>query len=319
VNVQLLPVAGATNGMRCPKTMMSFDGETFEATDKASGHSVRLSPAALYHYSYSPTDSAKKSDRMKGVAALDSDGLVLLDLPGDWHAPHLRDFTSKAGIPLVDATRGQTSRRVRAVLASRAPGWQRMRGIPTPFLVRWRKPVSVCAGIAGLGLMAYLASLGMWAAWRHISAFGRFLLEILEVKWLMVAFSPALLIMRPAFAKVHRWRAKKGLIVGPLGGPFLSAASSRELRVTRGSEDIATIPMGTLPGRAHTLLLYRYDDISGVFILDSANTSLAHLPGRWSPDDLHRFTQRHGLGLAVHRVSREEYLTWAKNCKQAIP
>lgn len=140
---------------------------------------------------------------VQGLAVLDADGLVLLDLPGDWHAPHLKDFARRAGIPLTSA-HNKPSDQVRAVLAGRAPGWQRVRGLSRPSLTRWRRTMAVCAGVVGLGVMAYLASIGLWAASRGVAAIGRVLLDIVDVKWLAVGFSPALLIIRPVAAKIHR-------------------------------------------------------------------------------------------------------------------
>ncbi|NUP76867.1 MAG: hypothetical protein HOV96_04855, partial [Nonomuraea sp.] len=165
MNAHILPVAGAMKGTRCPKTSMTFDGETLTVTDAATGHSASLSPASLYHYRYSTDGSGKKAHDVTGVAALDSDGLVLLDLPGDWRLPHLRDFATTAGIPLVDGC-NHSSGKAGSILAARAPGWQRLRGLPAPLLAGWRKPLSVCAGIAGLGVMIYLGTIGMWGAWR---------------------------------------------------------------------------------------------------------------------------------------------------------
>lgn len=318
MNAQILPVAGAIKGIRRPRTSMTFDGENLTVTDAATGHSTSLSPASLYHYRYSPDGSGKKSRALRGVAVLDSEGLVLLDLPGHWRPLQLREFADEAGIPLVDG-RTHTSEQVAAILAARAPGWQCLRGVPAPPLARWSRPLSVGAGIAGLGAMVYLGSIGLWGAWRDVANVGRFVLEFVEPKWLMVAFSPALLVTRPAMLRIHRWRVKRGLTVGPLGGPYLRMKTPRTLSVYRRTGVIAELTVGRTPTRAHTFLLYRYDGLTGLFILDTVGSPLTHMPGRWSPEDLHRFTQRNGLGLAVHRLSREEYVDLAKRSKQAIP
>ncbi|MEU1720314.1 hypothetical protein [Nonomuraea sp. NPDC005692] len=314
MNAQILPVAGAMKGARCPKVSLTSDGRTLTVTDNARGRSTTLSPASLYRYDYSIDGSGKRSRFMKGVAALDPDGLVLLDLPGDWHLPHLREFASKAGIPLRDG-KDDSSKRARRILAARAPGWERIRGIPAPRFARWNTTLGVCAGIAGLALMVYLGAAGMWGAWRGFSSFGRVLMELIEVKWLMVAFSPALLVVRPVLGGVHRWQEKRGLVVGPPGGPYLRMKSSRMLSVYRRSGVITELPVE--PGSS--LLRYRHDDLCGVFVLDPAGKPLLHLPGRWPPSPLHRFTERHGLGLAMHRVSREEYLTLTTHSPQAFP
>ncbi|MFI6921743.1 hypothetical protein ACIBIZ_17470 [Nonomuraea spiralis] len=314
MNAQILPVAGAMKGTRCPKTRLTSDGHTLTVTDNAGGRSASLSPASLYRYDYSVDGSGKRSRTLTGVAALDPDGLVMLDLPGDWHSPHLRNFSAKAGIPLVDG-RNDSSARARRILAARAPGWQRFRGIPVPRTTKWNKALSVCAGIAGLGLMVYLGTIGMWGAWRSVSSLGRFLLEMIEAKWLMVVFSPALLITRPLLTGMHRWQAGRGAIVGPPGGPYLRMKSSRRLSVYRRTGVIAEVPVE--PGTS--VLLYRYDDLSGIFVLDPAGAPLLHLPGHWPPAALHRFTERNGLSLAIHRIPRNEYTTLATHCPQAIP
>ncbi|TMR92204.1 hypothetical protein [Nonomuraea basaltis] len=297
--------------------MLTTDGPALAVTDKASGHSVRLTPERLYHYRY----DLKKGDEphsVQGLAALDADGLVLLDLPGDWHPPHLERFAQRAGIPLVDA-RDQPSGQVRTVLAGRAPGWQRIRGLSRPFLTKWRRTVAICAGVVGMGVMAYLASLGMWAAWRGVASIGRIILDIVEAKWLVVAFSPALLVIRPVIARIHRWRVRQGSILGPPSGPYLVGKHSGKLQIIQGNEVVANLRLGEVPGRVFSLFLYRYDDLTGLFILDRTGRALHHLPGPWPPDDVDRFAKRHGLFLAAHRVSREEYLALVRNTKEAIP
>ncbi|MEV0382001.1 hypothetical protein [Nonomuraea sp. NPDC050643] len=306
---QLLPCAGATKSGRCPKTVLTSQDRTLIVTDKATGHSVRVAPARLYHYDH---------DGVQGLAALDPDGLVLLDLPGDWHPPHLRDFALKAAIPLEDA-RGHAAEETRAVLAARAPGWQRVRGLPLPSMAKWRKPVGICVAVAGVALMAYLASLGMWTAWRGLSSIGRLILDLLDAKWLVVAFSPVLLLLRPASVRAHRWRTKRGTVLGPPGGPCLSTKSGSRLQIVHGNEVTANLRLGENPGQAFSLLLYHYDGLTGLLVLDRFGRSLHHLPGRWSPEETDRFARRHALMLAVHRVSREEYLTLTKDSKNATP
>ncbi|MET7334786.1 hypothetical protein [Nonomuraea sp. NPDC005650] len=279
-----------------------------------------MTPASLYHYNCrQATAKTGRHQPVQGVAALDADGLVLLDLPGEWHQPDLDLFLQRAGVPLLDA-RSHPEGHVRTVLASRAPGWQRLRGLRPSFPRKWHKPVAICAGIAGVVLMAYLASLGMWAAWRAVSSIGRFVLEMLEAKWLMVAFSPALLILRPAFGRISRWQIRRGAILASSGrGPYLKANSSGKLQIRHGAETTATLRIGEAPGEAFSLLLYQYDTLTGLFILDRTGRPLHHLPGPWLPGHAQSFTNRHNLALAVHRISREEYLNLTRTTKQATP
>ncbi|MEU4229165.1 hypothetical protein AB0F17_33145 [Nonomuraea sp. NPDC026600] len=320
MEVRLRPVAGAVAGNPCPRTDVLWDGSALAVSDDATGQSVRLVPATLYHYRYDQrvlvSRRKAKTLSVQGLAALDGDGLVLLDLPGEWYVPHVAAFVRYAGLPIVDA-RGHASNRVRAVLAGRAPGWRRLRGLPPPFLARYRRPVSIGVGVAGLAVMVYLASTGMWAAWRGISMVGRSLLDLLEVKWLAVGFSPVLLVLRPVSARVHRWRADRGLILGPAGGPYLSVLPGEKLHVNRGKEQTPSIKIGAGRRMAASLLLYRYDDLTGLFVLDGDGGPVHHLPGGWTPDAVHRFADRHKLSLAVHSISREEYLDLTRNARDA--
>ncbi|MCA2229619.1 hypothetical protein [Nonomuraea aurantiaca] len=323
MDVQLRPVAGAHPGARCPKTAISWDGNALAVTDTASGQSLRLRPATLYCYSYDQAflvSSSKKpkTHAVQGLAALDEDGLALLDLPGEWHFPHLTDFVERTGLPLVDA-RHHDSKRVRTVLAARAPGWRRLHGRPPPVLLRYRKPLSVGVGVAGLAAMVYLASTGMWMAWRGISAVGRMLLDVVEAKWLAVGFSPVLLVVRPVSARIQRWRADRGLILGSATGAHISVTPSDELQITRGKERLPRIRIGEGRADAVSLLLYHYDDLSGLVILNMRDDAVHHLPGPWLPDAANRFARRQGLRLAVHAVSRDEYIALTLNSRDATP
>ncbi|WP_433513255.1 hypothetical protein ACQP2T_58160 [Nonomuraea sp. CA-143628] len=322
MDVQLRPVAGAHPGARFPKTAISWDGDALAATDAASGQSLQLRPATLYCYSYDQaflvSSKKSKTHAVQGLAALDEDGLVLLDLPGEWHFPHLTDFVARTGIPLVDA-RHHDSKRVRAVLAARAPGWRRLHGQSPPVLLRYRKPVSIGVGVAGLAAMVYLASTGMWMAWRGISAVGRMLLDVVEAKWLAVGFSPLLLVVRPVSARIQRWRADRGVILGSGTGAYISVTSSDKLQITRGKEQLPRIRIGERVVDAVSLLLYHYDGLSGLVIRNMRGDAVHHLPGPWLPDAANRFAHRHGLGLAVHAVSREEYIALTLNSRDATP
>lgn len=325
VDDQLVPRGGATAGAPCPSTVLSWDGHELTAGDSATGESVRVTPASLYLYAYDSGDAP-----VTGLAALDADGLVMLDLPGDWDPSQVRDCGTRAGIPVVPGgdevvpgsddpgpeprtlLAGRARPEDRALLAGRAPGWRRLHGLTPPRPSRWRTPLIYGVGLAGLALMAYLISVGAWAAWRGLTLVGRLLIDIIEVKWLVVAFSPLLLAIRPLQARLRGFRARKGAIAGPPGGPNLSIASTGELHIDQGMERLPDI-------RATGLLLYRYEDLTGLFVTDGENQPLHHLPGPWSPDDLHRFAERNRLGLAVHRISREEYLSLVRACPRASP
>ncbi|WP_327586220.1 hypothetical protein OHA25_03735 [Nonomuraea sp. NBC_00507] len=310
---ELLPVAGATKGSRCPETILTADGDSLTVTDNTSGHSVRLTPAQLYQYGYEHGDSS-----VQGLAALDSDGLVMLDLPGEWHTPHLRSFAARAGIPLVDA-RGRPSRGVHKVLASRAPGWVRLHGLSRPSFTKWRKTAFICAGVIGLCVMAYLAYAGLWAAWRGISWIGRLILDLVDAKWLLVALSPALMVIRPVRARIHRRRVDKGSIVGPPQGPYLAGKGRWKLQIIQRNAVIADFSVGVDINEAFSLLLYSYEDLTGLVVLDRMDHVLHHLPGRWPANDVDRFAKRQELLLVVERLSREEYLDLVKRARTATP
>ncbi|MEU6715936.1 hypothetical protein ABZ897_31090 [Nonomuraea sp. NPDC046802] len=320
---QLRPIAGATKGSSRPKTVLISDGATLTVTDNASGHSICLTPAALYCYEY-VQQSTKKSGHdpklpsVKGMAALDVDGLVLLDLPGEWYKTDVERFSAKSGIPLVDA-RSQPPHQVRTTLASRAPGWQRLRGLPDRTLRKWQKPAAIGAGAVGLIAMAYLASVGLWGAWRGLSAVGSMLLDLLNVKWLAIAFSPALLFIRPVLARIHRWRTKRGFVLGLPLGLNLRTEPYDKIRIIHGSHVITELRTGESPGQAFSLLLYRHEDLTGLFILDRPGRALHHLPGPWPPEAANTFAKRNKLILAVHRLTRDEYLALTKNTKEATP
>ncbi|MEU0570996.1 hypothetical protein ABZ297_37165 [Nonomuraea sp. NPDC005983] len=325
MDAQLVPHGGAIVGAACPETALSWDGHSLSATDATTGDSLRLTPAALYHYRYDEpitTSEGAQQQSVTGLAALDADGLVLLDLPGSWHAPDVHAFTVNAGIPVVDG-RAHGPHRARATLAARAPGWRRLRGLRRPFLARWRMHVSIGVGVAGLALMVYLASTGMWFAWRGLSSVGRILLDILEAKWLFVAFSPALLVLRPISARLQRRRIARGEVVSTPGGLTLTTKEDTHrgprLQVRRGQTLVTNLPLRGTPGRACGLLLYSHEDRTGLFIMDADGSPLHHLPGPWPSEQLNRFAQHIGLSLAVHRLPREEYLNLIKTCPEATP
>ncbi|MFG3441178.1 hypothetical protein ACGF0J_28345 [Nonomuraea sp. NPDC047897] len=289
--------------------------------DGATGGWVSLNPATLYHYRYGQEVSGPhgkvEARPVTGIALLDTDGLVLLDLPGAWDAQGVRGFAEAAGLPVVNAL-ATPSGQVRAVLAGRAPGWGRMSGLLRPRLRRWRLPIAVCAGIAGLAVMTYLTLAGAWQAWRGFASVGRLVLDLLDAKWLAVAFSPVLLLVRPLSSRLHGWRSRRGTILGPPGGPHLEIKNDW-LRITRGRDLIRALLLARAGGSVAALLLYRHETAAGLVVTTWAGRPLHHLPGPWPPEDVHRFATRNGLQLRVCSLSREEYVALLRSCPDASP
>ncbi|MEU6793981.1 hypothetical protein ABZ907_19965 [Nonomuraea wenchangensis] len=313
---ELVPATGATARGKRPQLAMTADAGILTVTDHASGETVQVEPAALYLYRYERPGS---EEELYGVAALDADGLVLLDLPGGWHMPSVKDLAAQAGIP-VSESRYQNPARIGANLAARAPGWRRLSGLPRRRFTVVHKIAVVGAGVAGLAVMTILTVNGMWFAWRGVAALGRILVDLLEVKWLLLGFfSPLLLVMRPITGRLHRWRVGQGSIVGPPSGPYLVGRQPSTLEVVGGVQTLATLRRGRAPGLAAGLLLYRHEDLTGLFVLDSLGKALHHLPGPWSAADLDRFAKRNDLTLAVHGLTHDEYTTLAKSTKAATP
>ncbi|MEV4838226.1 hypothetical protein AB0K05_27190 [Nonomuraea sp. NPDC049486] len=313
---RLTPIGPAVDGGPVPETVLTWDGPTLVAT--ACDDAVRVRPAMLYRYRYDRQQAGGDGQRVTGLAALDHDGLVLLDLPGAWPEEQVTGFAAQAGVP-VDGCRFESSKRVRARLSGRAPGWRRVLGVPPPKPARWRLPLIYAAGAVGLAVMVYLVSVGAWAAWRGLSVVGRVLIDLVEVKWLVVAFSPLLLVLRPIKARWRRYEASKGMRAGPLDGPNLVIGASKELVIHNSGEQLAPLEIGRAPGRAAGLLAYQYEDRSGLFILNHAGRPLHHIPGPWSPEDLRRLAARNDLDLSVLRLSREEYVDLVRTCGHGSP
>ncbi|MEV0596405.1 hypothetical protein [Nonomuraea cavernae] len=394
MNAWLRPIEGAT------KTALFWDGQTLTATDEAADTAIRVKPAALHRYSYVQEHTDTPNETIGGLAALDEDGLVLLDLPGPWDHRPTRDFAAAAGLHLTNVHHDAPAK-ARVLLAARAPGWRRLHGRRPSFLSRSRGLVALCAGVVGLGVMAYLAMSGAWMAWRGLSFVGRVALDLLDAKWLMILFSPALLVLRPVMARLKRRRTRTGALLAQVGGPYLTVQKGR-LRIERGKEKIPELRIGPRRSEASTLLLYHYTPTPlrppparpitsdrgpaptsastvgqpitsdrgpaptpaatvaqsvtpnvgtppsaepgpapspvaeekgsgppaaaasvpstvGLFVLNATGQPLLHLPGPWDAGMAQRFAERQHLRLAVHRVSREEYLNLARTCRDAIP
>lgn len=294
-----------------PTPALLFDGPTVTVSE--SGRSVTLTPNRLYLYRDEEQEPA-----VEGVALLDADGLVMLDFPSSWDDVELREPAASGTIPLEDV-RKRPGPQVRAVLAGRAPGWRRVSDRPSRRLTGRRKAIVVCAAILGAAVMAYLLSSGLWFAWRGLSVLGHVILDLIDVKWLAVAFSPALLVVRPVAGWIRRRKAGKGAILMSAGGPYLTVDHAEYLLVHHGDVVVARLRTGPSRRQAFSLLLYRYESLTGLFVLDMDGRALHHIPGRWSAENANRFAERHDLLLSVHRIDRSEYLELVRSVQDASP
>ncbi|WP_344745305.1 hypothetical protein [Streptosporangium vulgare] len=138
VSGELRPCEGALEGTPCPATTLSWDGRTLVATDPVVGRSLRLMPAALYHYRYERrvlVSGREETRSLTGLALLDADGLVLADLPGEWPVHEVAAFAAGRRLPVHDALVAP-SQVVRAMLGRRAPSWTRLTGLAVPPVVQ---------------------------------------------------------------------------------------------------------------------------------------------------------------------------------------
>ncbi|MFG1750312.1 hypothetical protein [Streptosporangium sandarakinum] len=304
--------------------MLTWDGGTLVAADPANARTVRLTPAAFHHYRYEQAladASGKKREPavVGGLAALDADGLVLLDLPGEWQGWEVARFASARGVPVHDGPTGRPEP-VRVTLARRAPGWTRLTGRSRPRPSRRRRIAVLCLGVGGLLMMAYVTATLGGVTWRGLSWLGRLLLDVAEAKWLLVLFSPLAFLLAPLRRRLHRGRARRGAVLGPPGGPFLSVGRDDVLCVQPGPPMAAErLIIGLGPRDVASLLVYRYESLRGLFVFDVNGRPLRHLPGPWPPEDTHRFAVRHGLGCEIRALSREEYLGLTARVGDALP
>ncbi|WP_326824358.1 hypothetical protein [Streptosporangium sp. NBC_01756] len=327
---ELRPRAGTVEGAPRPVTVLSWDGDALVAADPASGSSARITPTAFYHYRYGQTllGSCKKEKPkiVSGLAVLDGDGLVLLDLPGEWSVRDVAGFAAERGVPVRDALAGRAERTC-AVLAGRAPGWRRLIGLPLPAVTpRWKRFAMFGLGVSGLLVMAYLGATFGWVAWRGLSGLGRLLLDIVDVKWLLAFFSPLAVLLAPVRRALHMTRqalhmrrGRRGAVLGPPGGPHLSVRNG-VLRIRPALRaNVTETSVGWEPHEAAGLLVYRHESSYGLFVVSRGGLPLCHLPGPWQPEDAHRFAVRHDLGCEVRTLSREEYLDLAGRTRDALP
>ncbi|GIH76466.1 hypothetical protein [Planobispora longispora] len=306
--------------------MLSWDGYTLVAADPAAGGPARLRPAALYHYRYAQEvgdsdETEKKTKTVHGLAALDRDGLVLAVFPGRWRARDVTGFAETRGVPVVNAL-DDAPARVRATLAGRAPDWGRFTGLPAARLARWKRIAAVGAGVAGLLVMAYVATTAGWIAWRGLGMLGNLLLDLLDAKWLAIFFAPLVVVLAPLRRRMHTGQVRRGVTVGFPDGPRLRIprGKRRKLRVTPGRGAARTdLDLGPGPDSATSLTLYRHEGLRGLFVLDGHGCPLYHLPGPWNPEDAHRFAVRNGLGFEVRALNRAEYLDLATQAWDALP
>ncbi|MFI6816933.1 hypothetical protein ACIBG7_31340 [Nonomuraea sp. NPDC050328] len=251
---------------------------------------------------------SRDPDRILGLVALDPDGLVMLDLPGEWLPRQIAELATALGIPL---TVQITAPAAAVRLAARAPGWRRLHGRRVLRLGRWTKPVLTTVAFTGLLVMAYLVTAGGWLAWRGLSGLGRMLLDLLDSKLAIAAFAPLALLARPIRARFHRRRLARGTRLGPLGGPYLRMiGTTLELEYPKTS-----IPMAG----AATLVHYRYEELAGLLILNRTGAPLHHLPGPLTPDAVHRFATRNSLDARFLRFTRAEYLSAVHTTRRATP
>ncbi|GAA4184226.1 hypothetical protein GCM10022252_12770 [Streptosporangium oxazolinicum] len=323
VSGELRPYEGALEGAPRPATTLGWNGGTLVATDPVSGRSLRLAPAALYHYRYERrvfVSGRKKESRfLTGLAVLDADGLVLADLPGGWPAHEVAVFAAGRKLPVRDALTSP-SKRVRTTLSRRALGWTRLTGLEVPRMSRAKKTVAVCAGTAGLFAMAYVVTTGGWFVWRGLSALGGTLLDLLDAKWLAVFFAPLLVVLKPVRQVWHTWRIRRGAALGPPGGPYLFVSRGRTLSVRLGPRMVSDdMEIGPDLSCASALMAYRHENLSGLFVMDGEGRPVRHLPGPWPLEDAHRFAARGGLGFEVRALSREEYLDLTGRARDAVP
>ncbi|GAA4097578.1 hypothetical protein GCM10022248_81070 [Nonomuraea soli] len=286
---------------------MSWDDG--KLTINVLGEDLRLRPDTLayYHHEHAGGD-------LYGLALLDHDGLVLLDLPGEWLQGELRDFAADAGLCFTVMREMDVPVR----LARRAPGWRRLTGVaPTPPSPLRRRLV-IAASIAMAGAMIYTISIGAWQVWRSILWIGRIALELLDAKLAALLFSPLLLVfgpvrrlLEPLFVRHHRRKVTSGRVFGPPGGINIVVKVGC-VQVRRGAN---TLP--AVHDQGLRLVRYTYDDLTGLFIVDDHEGVRQHLPGNWPLAALDHFATTNGFTLETMRLTRGEYIELVRSATDA--
>ncbi|WP_157099553.1 hypothetical protein [Microbispora sp. ATCC PTA-5024] len=109
-----------------------------------------------------------------------------------------------------------------------------------------------------------------------------------------------------------RSRIRRGRAVAPLDGPgtirLLGRGGGLAVQGLGGDRRSVGIPC---PAASLRLLLYRCEDLTGLFVLVPPGRPILHLPGRWSPEDVHRFAVRHGASVEIRTLPPSEYVALA--------
>ncbi|GII30571.1 hypothetical protein [Planotetraspora mira] len=328
----LLPLgpAGLGGGPR-PATHLSWDEDRLVASDEASGRSVRLPPGvprALACYSFT-RETAEKGKKDKpvmlfGLAVLDADRLVLLDLPGQWAADAVAAFAAVHGLEF--HTWGFTPAQARTFLSCRAPGWGVLRGLPVrPPASRRRRVAWWTVALSGLVCMVctlYFLPPHMWRFFRFtVLNFA----DVLELKWLALAASPLGVLLAPVFRRldraVFRRRVVRGSGLAAMDRPMAPRMCVRGRRLavaglgpTPGTRTVRKSPLDRL-----RMLIYRCEGLNGLFVIDETGFPLYHFPGRWHPEDTNRFAVRHGITFEIRDLPRGEYATLAVAARDGCP
>ncbi|GAA4589110.1 hypothetical protein GCM10023194_42490 [Planotetraspora phitsanulokensis] len=328
----LRPQGPASAGdRRLPATVLSWDGDRLVASDEASGRSVRLPPGAprtLSCYSFTRErgeNEKKKKDLMVfGLAVLDADRLVLLDLPGRWGTDAVSAFAAAHGLTF--QALGLTPARARTLLSCRAPGWGVLRGLPEPAPAsRGRRFAWWSVALSGLVAMVctlYFLPPHMWRFFRlAVTNFA----DVLELKWLALAASPLGVLIAPLFQRLDRVLLRRrvsrgrGLAAADRPSAARLGVRGRKLAISGmgpgpRSKGVKKHPLGGL-----RMLIYRCEGLNGLFVLDATDCPVYHFPGRWHPEDVNRFAARHGITCEIRELPRREYAVLATAARDAYP